>query len=306
MSLTYDSALPDDRTDCLDPTTPAATGGAAGTDLLVNGDFGTGLPDPWVVFGTLSPQVSAGVFEFIRPNPTQPAGAILQPTGQPMAANEIVSATFDLGNSSASRKRVTVLLHDSDFTDLAACTFWLPPGQPLAPYSMSAFATKSWTNATISIYAATVDTDHWARLDNVTLRQTPSATIVGTECVEPPLGGVASRPVSQMQPATSAPAAATRVPATRSSAGAADSDRSSVPLNLPSPIAGRIAVWSGLPAGANGEIQISTDGVHWRTVVVILGSDDGQGIDLDLTQWLGESIQIRFVIHLEVVKGAGQ
>ena len=45
-----------------------------------------------------------------------------------MAANQILTATFQLGNSSGVRKRVTVILHDSDFCDLSACTFWLAAG----------------------------------------------------------------------------------------------------------------------------------------------------------------------------------
>ena len=65
-----------------------------------------------------------------------------------------MTAQFQLGNSSGVVKRVIVLLHDLDFSDLAACTFWLDPGQPLSSYTMRAFTTKTWTNATLSIYAA--------------------------------------------------------------------------------------------------------------------------------------------------------
>ncbi len=60
-----------------------------------------------------------------------------------MAAGEILTAHLDLGNSSGVRKRVTVLLHDLDFGDLSACTFWLAPGQPLSSYAMRTFATQA-------------------------------------------------------------------------------------------------------------------------------------------------------------------
>jgi hypothetical protein len=105
-----------------------------------------------------------------------------------MAANQILTASFQLGNSSAVRKRVTILLHDLDFSDLSACTFWLPPGQALSTYSMRMFATKAWTNATLSVYAATTGTDQYTRLDNMTLQRTPGATALGAECIEPPIG----------------------------------------------------------------------------------------------------------------------
>ncbi len=92
---------------------------------------------------------------------------------------------FQLGNSSGVRKRVTVLLHDGDFSDLAACTFWLPPGQPLLTYSMKAYTTKSWTNANLALYGATVGVDQWIRFDNASLHRVPAAVNAGAECIEP-------------------------------------------------------------------------------------------------------------------------
>ncbi len=73
-------------------------------------------------------------------------------------------------------------MHDQDFSDLAACTFWLAPGQALSTYTMRAFATEAWANATISIYSATANDNQWTRLDNVSLRKTPSQATSGTDC----------------------------------------------------------------------------------------------------------------------------
>ena len=183
VSLHVDPAVSGEETGCVDPTAPAPVAIADGPSLLVNGDFTAGLA-PWGVFGQITGQVTAGVFEFFRPAGT-PAGVVLQNTAQAIPANEIVTATFELGNSSPVRKRVTVLLHDNSFSDLAACTFWLPAGQPLSPYVMRSFTTQAWTAATLSVYPATVGTDAWIQLDNASLRRTPSTAIVGTECVEP-------------------------------------------------------------------------------------------------------------------------
>jgi len=174
------------RTSCLDPLAPPPPGGPDGPALLANGSFSTGTVASWSLFGQIVDQVSSGVFEFYRPaTPVDPAGVILQPTGTARGAGEILTAQFDLGNSSPVRKRVTVLLHDLNFSDLSACTFWLAPNQPLATYTMRSFTTKAWTNATISLYAATLGTETWTRLDNVSFRHTPGAATTGTVCVAP-------------------------------------------------------------------------------------------------------------------------
>ena len=171
-------------TECLDSTAPAPPGGADGPTLIVNGDFSGGL-GPWSTFGTITHQISGGVFEFIRPTATPPAGVVFQATGHGMNAGEILTASFALGNSSTVRKRVTVLLHDVDFSDLAACTFWMEAGQPLSPYVVRTFATEGWANTTLSFYVATVGSQPWIQLDDVALRRTPGVAVNGTECLEP-------------------------------------------------------------------------------------------------------------------------
>ena len=152
VSLDYDPSLPDAGTECVDPTALIGVG-VPGPNLLVNGDFSAGLA-PWGTFGQIVSQVSSvGVFEFYRP-PGTPAGVVFQDTGLAMTDNTRLTASFSLGNSSSVRKRVTVLVHDSDFSDLSACTFWLPPQLPLTTYSMRMFATKAWSRAMVSVYAA--------------------------------------------------------------------------------------------------------------------------------------------------------
>jgi glucose/arabinose dehydrogenase len=207
VSLQPDFAVSDERTDCVDPTAPLPPGGLPGPDLIVNGGFGTDLT-PWGVFGQIVWQLTGGVFEFYRPAGV-PAGVVLQQTGANFGTGAILTATFQLGNSSGVLKRVTVLLHSADFLDLAACTFWLPPGQPLSPYTMRMFATQPWTNATVSVYPATVGIDQALRLDDVTLRLTPAQAVRGTECIQPvtPSPGLAA--------ASSARPAMTRAPAIR-------------------------------------------------------------------------------------------
>ena len=184
VSLRTSAEGSSDRTECVDPRRPAPSGAPDGPTLLVNGDFSADLP-PWGVFGQIVHQVTNGVFEFHRPAGT-PAGVVLQPTLQNASIGQIFTATFELGNTFPVRRRVTILLHENDFSDLAACTFWLSPGQPLQPYAIRMFASRPWLNATLSIYPASIDTAAWFQLDNVTLRRTPGATLSGTDCIEPP------------------------------------------------------------------------------------------------------------------------
>ena len=290
VSLQFNSTLPNDRTACEDPNAPAP-GVDDGPDLIVNGDFGAPALAPWATFGTLTSQVAGGVFEFVRPTSTPPAGVILQPTGQSVGAAEILTATFELGNSSAVRKRVTVLLHDNDFTDLSACTFWLPPGQPLSPYSMSMYATEAWSDATISVYGATVGPDQWTRLDNVTLRKTQSVDVSGTDCVEPP-GASPGQAAVATGSAGPAGRSGALVPSERHVAGVSER------IDLTHAAAAMLTLNARvLSEDLAGEIEVSVDGGEWRSLLTVTASEDWVAIDLDLSPWLGRTIALRFVTH---------
>jgi hypothetical protein len=199
------------ETRCIDPWFALAVGAPDGAEMLNNGGFDTGtLPPWWQTYGTLTPQIAGGVLQFTRDSDAGPAGVVLQPTGQAAAADSILTATFELGNSSAVRKRVTVLMHDLYFSDLSACTFWLAPGQPLKPYLMRAYVTDPMLNVTLSVYAASVGTEQWTRLDNASLKVTPGKQTFGADCGEPGGALVAGRYVLLAGPPPPAPEAAPR------------------------------------------------------------------------------------------------
>ncbi len=172
------------QTTCEDPFAPAPPSGGTVGDMLMNGNFVTGTTAGWALFGQIDSQVAGGVFEFRKLSGT-PSGVVFQSTGQSGVDNQIYTSTFQLGNSSAERQRVTVIMHDSSFAELSACTFWIPPNTPLGNYAYRAYASKAWTNATLSIYPATVNGAQWLRLDNVTFGKTGSASLTGTHCIEP-------------------------------------------------------------------------------------------------------------------------
>ena len=293
------------HTECEDPTAPVPPGGADSATLLTNGSFASGMTG-WSTFGVISSQVSNGVFEYVRPSPgpATPAGVVFQATGAAVAAHEFLTATFELGNSSAARKRVTVLILPNDFSDLAACTFWLPAGMPLAPYQMKARATRAWaagaaTGAALYFYAATVGSDRWIRLDNAVLKRTPGAAIVGTECLEPvdvltPPFFTALQPSSL--PAVPEPLSSTGgfVPATTKRATEAFARQRFVAN-------GRLLFFSsfaGSPEeGDVGLVQVSLDGATWQTLAELPPAEAWTEVDIDLSEYDGLAIYVRFVRH---------
>jgi hypothetical protein len=220
------------------------------------------------------------------------------------------------------RKRVTVLLHDNDFSDLTVCTFWIPAGQPLSNYTMRGFATQAWTNATVSFYPATVGSDQWIRLDNVTLRRTGNSPQAGTECVEPvagALGGIAvpgataasaPRPVTPVDTetggwlgtggfsptadgASGGPGAAWRAEAWTTGRAVL---RLLAPIDLTHATAAHLTFQSWLSAGASsGAVQASIDGVTWQTVTLVPPSDAWTLVDVDLSAFVGQVVSVRFV-----------
>ena len=310
VSLQYTPAESPASTECVDPLAPSAPGGPDGPSLLVNGNFDTGSLSPWQVFGQIVSQLTGGVFEFYRPAGT-PSGVVFQNTGQPVSASEILTATFQLGNSSSVRKRVTVLLHASDFSDLSACTFWLAPGQPLSNYAYRTYATQAWSSAMLSVYPATVGTEQWIRLDNATLQRTPSADIVGTECLEP---GALSNAITDRAAMTSMSADGRSQSATIPIAGVETStvtvggedSRASATFELD--VSRMEPVISGGPSrlafrslltgtSSRGLIQIRAGDGVWITVGFVGPSHDWEDIEIDLRDLIDSAVEIRFVIE---------
>jgi hypothetical protein len=183
VSLQHFSGVSTDTTRCIDPSAPPTQFYAGSANLIVNGGF-TGTISPWVAYGSVVSRLTSNVLEFYRPN-RAPSDPVIQLINQPVPADRTIEATFYVGNNSPVRKRVTVLVHASDFTDLAACTFTLAPYTSLQQTGIRMYTTKDWNGISLSIYPATADSIGWYQIDNVELRITSGSQYIGTLCWDP-------------------------------------------------------------------------------------------------------------------------
>jgi hypothetical protein len=191
VTMRYAPSLSVTEHQCEDPTAPGPGTGADSANLINNGDFSSPLggANGWTLFGTpdtataIVARNNSGILEFLRNTGTSSA-VVFQNTGiTTLPANAWLDASFQLGNTSAFRKRITVLLHTTDFTDLNVCTFWINGLTPLQTYTMRVYTTKAWdSGASISFYASTADSQGWYRVDNVNVRYRPTLSQDATTC----------------------------------------------------------------------------------------------------------------------------
>jgi hypothetical protein len=189
------------------PATPTRTPTATATtvpavNLLQNGSFSSldssGVPLHWTMYASpnknlLQWQVVEGVLNFYRnPLPGERSEAVVfQNTNMAVDANSGLRAEFQMGNSSNVRKRVTVLVHEWNFSDLQVCSFWLPPNTPLRSYVIRTYTANAWTNASISFYASTADGLGSILLDNISLYR-ESEFVPRTLCDDPSFPALSS------------------------------------------------------------------------------------------------------------------
>jgi len=319
VTFMHAASGPTDRTICEDPTAPAATSASDGPEMLVNGDFSDGLFH-WAGLHRITYQLNNGVFEFIWPPaeevstmPSLPdpglAPVLIQRTQQAVSAGEILTAKADFGNTSNVRKRVLMLIHQWDFSDMTACTFWLEPNTPLRTYTIRGFATTNWTDAAFSAYTATQGPETWVQVDNASLKRTPGRSTAGTECLEFD-EDVDVAPGANAPSVIKGRSAATRIrsaQATPTRSRVFDRSRRTASLAdvsaVPASSAGTAPMGTSsqrgqlsylLPPGDDlREIQISTDREEWHTVRVVEPSDDWLRLTLDLSDFGGQIVFVR-------------
>ena len=214
------------------------------------------------------------------------------------------------------RKRVTVILGDQDFSDISACTFWLPPGQPLSTYVYRTFVTDPWQNALLSVYPATAGLQQWMRLDNVTLQRTPAAPVVGTECMEPSAESEAIGAAARQAPVIAVAVEPPPVPAVVGALVTAPGSLIEVAAGSMGTHVVAMAevidlrdgpasflIFDSLLTGHDGLVpkalvQASLDGETWVTLKEAPLSDDWVPLAVDLSALSGRVVRLRFVLDV--------
>lgn len=177
-------------------------GALAGQDLILNGQFvssGGTLPIPnWYTQGSINLSTSGtGSSQFLKFYRSGGSEAlVMQNTGATIPANRRVTSSFMLGNSSSYRRRITVILHDSDFTDQQTCIFWLEPNTIQKLYSITTYTNETWTNASVSFYDPTTSNyQGWIELDSVSMLYSDgSLSSYTTTCYESQSFGLTPTP----------------------------------------------------------------------------------------------------------------
>ena len=292
--------------------------GARQDNLITNGDFSNGLAG-WSYYdspaGSGEWQVNDGVFEWNLPGDATTQSVVYQVTGVAVRGTSL-GAQFDLGNSSKVRKRVLVLMLDADFSDFAYCRFSLEPGAPMRSYRMRAPTKKPWANAAIYFYATTTGnaagTGGHLQLDNVSMQRAPGSAGAARECLEPGnprFAGDAG--IEEMVSPPGAPLSTVRDLAqfarlnfddAASGEWASGTDGAGTrllrwkrPVDVDASTGSTLTFVSSVEGGAgSAEVQISIDGVNWRTVARIPPDEAWTEMQVDLSNFAGQRLFVQF------------
>ena len=290
--------------------------GADQENLITNGDFSNGFAG-WSYFdnpaGSGEWRVNDGVFEWSLPGDATTQSVVYQVTGAPVRGASL-GAQFELGNNSRVRRRVTVLMLDADFSDSAFCRFSLDAGAPMRSYRMHAPTKKPWANAAIYFYATTIGNAAEAggrlQLDNVRMHRLSGSAMAAKECVEP---GDPSQ-LEEMVPPPSPPGAPlstfrdlaqfARLNFDEASSGewltgndgaGARLLRWKRPVEVDASTGSTLVFDSSVEGGAGAaEVQISIDGVNWRTLARIPPDQAWTEVQVDLSNFAGHRLFVQF------------
>ena len=246
-------------------------------NLITNGDFADEL-NAWNVFDAITWRLQGETFEFFR-NQGGESAVVFQDTFAPMTADQVLVVEIDLGNISPARKRVSLLVHNPDFSDLQICSFWLAPNTPLDTYRMHLSTPTAWSSAVLSIYGSPADGVGWIQVDNVGMFRIPNAPgLTETLCIDPhtPSAGAGADSANLIQngtfTGTTAPWGTFGAIVTRLEADVAEMYRT---FGTP---AGSILQNTGVPAPNATPIEVSLDlgnssSIRQRATVLIHSSD---------------------------------
>ncbi|MEM6530658.1 MAG: hypothetical protein AAF653_20330, partial [Chloroflexota bacterium] len=168
-----------------DLTTPNTT---CTSPFITNGDFSDPIGSEYQVFNHTSVQNPSGILEMTLTTAGQRA-RIQQQSQIGVAANSVMRARFNLGNTGSQTKKVIVVIVDRGVNgdienDGYFCTFFIPGNTPLQGYTMTIRTAVNWANASVRIMVED-STQPALRVDNLQLDLRPDLSVSGTTCGSP-------------------------------------------------------------------------------------------------------------------------
>lgn len=158
-----------------------------GENLIQDGGFAVPLDDsPWQPSGQINWQIADGVLRLTRLRTNDPPdwARVLQDTGISAHANMPMRVDLQLGNASASTKRVTITLLNADgrhYGELS-CAFDLAANTPLNGYQFNGMTENSWADIRLEIAVNPADGSPAVLVDDVSLRYAPGVDVESAIC----------------------------------------------------------------------------------------------------------------------------
>jgi murein DD-endopeptidase MepM/ murein hydrolase activator NlpD len=156
-----------------------------GANLVTNGDFSAGL-DSWLAAPGATPSVRDGALVLGRPAGSSIQAAVRQfiPVAAPPGAAFEIS--LRLGNSGGAARFASVTLSGVRLpTATIGCLFTLPPGAPLAAYTIRGRSQSRWANLVLTISANPALDPAGVMAAGVSLRYLPGLDVARTRCISP-------------------------------------------------------------------------------------------------------------------------
>jgi hypothetical protein len=158
----------------------------ANTDMLVNGNFNTGL-SPWQTWNA-SVNTTGNRLNIAR-NTGTTNGGFYQYNPYSAPANGVFQFTFQIGNQSNVARVINMIVRNPDWTDLHSCFITVMPNTPLTNVQMKLKTSVAWSNIVIQGWIQVGDYTSGTlpfRFDNLALVYSPNGTSGATECPQPP------------------------------------------------------------------------------------------------------------------------
>lgn len=192
------------------PATCTAPLAAPNVNMIENGTFNNGAA-AWRAVKDIAWQVTNGMLlAYHKTGGT--SAAWYQYSEHVLPAGAPYQLTLELGNSSSVSKRVDLVLHDPDWTDVQTCSFTLPARLPLTSFVMRGKTARAWPAVVPALYIWPADGQAAVQVDNIDMRYLPSLSVSGLSCGQVGAATAEAEPTPEPESESVAPPASTDAP----------------------------------------------------------------------------------------------